>query len=114
MSLDDYMATAPPHEVPVVETVLDHVRSLGPVHIEPVSVGLFLKRGGQCFAQLRPLTRWEALLLRMPRRLDSRKIARKVEGSGPVFWHTVNLHTPADADDDVRDWLTEAYLAAAD
>ncbi len=106
MTLDDYLATAPPHEGPVVEAVLAHVRSLGPVHVEPVSVGVFLKRGGS-FAELRPKVRWEALAMRMPRRLDSARIARKPMGQ----WYVVNLHTPADFDDVVRDWLTEAYLS---
>jgi Domain of unknown function (DUF5655) len=106
MSLDEYLATAPPHEGPVVEAVLDHVLSLGPVHLEPVSVGLFLKRG-QSFAELRPKVRWEALAFKMPRPIDDRRIARKPWGA----WYVVNLHTPADFDDVVQDWLTEAYLA---
>jgi hypothetical protein len=106
MSLDEYLATAPPHEGPVVEAVLAHVRSLGPVHVEPVSVGLFLKRG-QSFAELRPKVRWEALAFRMPRPIADARIARKPWGA----WYVVNLHTPADFDDVVRDWLTEAYLA---
>jgi hypothetical protein len=108
MSLDDYLATAPPHEPPVVHAVLDHLAGLGDdVHIEPVSVGIFLKRA-QSFAELRPMTRWEALTMRLPRRVESRRFSRKPMGQ----WHTVNLRTPADFDDDVRDWLTEAYLAS--
>lgn len=67
MSLEDYLATAPPHEPPVVAAVLDHLHDLGPLHVEPVSVGVFLKRA-QCFAQLRPMVRWEALSLRCPGR----------------------------------------------
>jgi hypothetical protein len=109
MSLDDYLATAPPHEPPVVEAVLGHLDDLGPVHVEPVSVGVFLKRA-QCFAQLRPMVRWEALSLKLPRPLGSARIARRP--SGP--WHVVNLRTAAEVDDEVRGWLTEAYLAAPD
>jgi hypothetical protein len=108
MSLDDYLATAPPHEPPVVRVVLDHLATLGDdVHIEPVSVGILIKRA-QSFAELRPMTRWEALTMKLPRRVDSRRIARKPMGG----WHTVNLRTPDEFDDDVRGWLTEAYLAA--
>jgi hypothetical protein len=72
-------------------------------------VGVFLKRA-QCFAQLRPMVRWEALSLKMPRPLGSARIARRP--SGP--WHVVNLRTAAEVDDEVRGWLTEAYLAAPD
>lgn len=112
MSLADYLATAPPHEPPVVEAVLGHLATLGDdVHIEPVSVGILIKRA-QGFAELRPMTRWEALAFKLPRRVDSRRIARKPVGQGGLLWHVVNLRTPAEVDDDVRAWLTEAYLAA--
>jgi Domain of unknown function (DUF5655) len=110
MSLDDYLATAPPHEPPVVAVVLAHLATLGPLHIEPVSVGILLKRA-QGFAELRPMVRWEALGFKLPRRVDSRRIARKPEGTGASWWHVVNLRTPAEYDGPVRDWLTEAYLA---
>lgn len=109
MSLDEYLATAPPHEPPVVAAVLAHLEDLGPVHVEPVSVGILLKRA-QSFAELRPMVRWEALMLKMPRRLDSSRIARRPTGA----WHVVNLRTAAEVDDQVRGWLTEAYLAAPD
>jgi Domain of unknown function (DUF5655) len=112
MSLDDYLATAPPHEPPVVEVVLDHLATLGDdVHIEPVSVGILVKRA-QSFAELRPMTRWEALMFKLPRRVESRRIARKPVGQGGLLWHVVNLRTPDEFDEDVRGWLTEAYLAA--
>jgi hypothetical protein len=107
MPLEEYLATAPPHEPPVVEAVLAHLHGLGELHVEPVSVGIFLKRA-QSFAELRPMVRWEALAFKYPGRLASRRIARKPQGA----WHVVNLHTPEDYDDEVRGWLTEAYLAA--
>jgi Domain of unknown function (DUF5655) len=108
MSLEEYLATAPPHEPPVVEAVLDHLHALGDdVHIEPVSVGILIKRASG-FAELRPMTRWEALMMKLPRRVESRRFSRKPDG----LWHTVNLRTPDEFDDDVRGWLTEAYLAS--
>jgi hypothetical protein len=109
MSLDEYLATAPPHEPPVVDVVLSHLRDLGPVHIEPVSVGILIKRA-QGFAELRPMVRWEALAFALPRRVDSARIARR---PAPL-WHVVNLRTADEFDGEVRDWLTEAYLAAPD
>ena len=111
MALDDYLATAPAHEPPVVAVVLDHLATVGDdVHIEPVSVGILVKRA-QGFAELRPMVRWEALAFRLPRRVESRRIARKPEMSGSAWWHVVNLRTAAEFDEPVRDWLTEAYLA---
>jgi hypothetical protein len=41
MSVDEYFSTGPAHERPIFEAVMRHVNSLGPVHVEPVSVGIF-------------------------------------------------------------------------
>ena len=111
LSIDEYFATGPPWERPVFDAVIAHLDTVGPVHVEPVSVGIFLKRS-QSFAQLRPLSRWVALSMRLPRRVESPRIARKVVPYGPWFHHVVNLRGAKDVDDDVRGWLTEAYLNA--
>jgi hypothetical protein len=109
LTLDEYFATGPDRERPIFEAVRDHLESLGPVHIEPVAVGIFFKRG-RSFAQLRPKARWVALSFLLSRVVDSPRIARKVTGSGQRLYHMVNLREPADVDDDVRAWLTESYL----
>ena len=49
MTLDDYFAAvqAGPsvaRERPIFDAVLAHLETLGDVHVEPVSVGIFLKR----------------------------------------------------------------------
>jgi hypothetical protein len=112
MPLEEYLATGPPFERPIVDAVLAHVESLGPVHVEPVSVGIFLKRA-QTFAELRPMVRWERLWLRLGRRIESDRIARQVR-VGTRGYFAVNLRTPDDVDDDVLAWLTEAYLECPD
>jgi hypothetical protein len=50
---------------------------LGPVHVEPVSVGILLKRT-RSFAELRPMVRWEALWLTLPRVVVDPRISRTV------------------------------------
>jgi Domain of unknown function (DUF5655) len=107
MSLEDYFATGPPHERPVCEAVLAHLESIGPVHIEPVSVGILLKRAGG-FAELRPMTRWVALCFHAPATITHPRIARRPDRG----WHVVNLREPSDVDETVRGWLTDAYLSA--
>lgn len=109
MSLDEYFSTGPAHERPVFDAVMAHVEALGPVHVEPVSVGIFLKRA-RSFAELRPMQKWVALWFPLRRTVDHPKIARHLGGSGGTVHHVVNLRTPDDVDDDVRNWLTEAYL----
>jgi hypothetical protein len=109
MSLDEYFATGPERERPIYDAVMAHLDTLGPIHVEPVSVGIFLKRS-RTFAELRPMVRWVALSFRLNRNLEHSKIARRMKGSGAAVYHVVNLRGPDDVDDDVRAWLSEAYL----
>jgi hypothetical protein len=110
MTLDEYFATGPPWERPVFEAVLAHLTSLGPVHVEPVSVGIFIKKSGS-FVELRPMARWVALSFLMPRKIQHAKIARKPLAVGGLTYHVVNLRSPNDVDDHVRAWLAESYAA---
>jgi hypothetical protein len=110
MTLDDYFATGPPWERPIFEAVLAHLESLGPIHVEPVSVGIFLKATGS-LVELRPLARWVAMSFPLERRLEHGRIARKPIRSARRWFHVVNLASPDQIDDEVRDWLTESYVA---
>jgi hypothetical protein len=109
MSIEEYFSTGPPHERPIFEAVMKHLDDVGPVHVEPVSVGIFLKRV-RTFAELRPMQRWVALSFSLPRPVRHPRITRKVVPYGGNYYHTANLRSPDDLDDDLRDWLTEAYL----
>ena len=111
MSLEEYFSTGPAHERPIFEAVMRHLETVGPVHVEPVSVGIFLKRA-QTFAQLRPMARWVALYFSLPRKVAHERITRKVIASGGRYWHAANLRSPDDLDDRLRDFLTEAYLTS--
>ena len=46
MTLQDYFSTGPPFERPIFDAVMDHLRTLGEPFLEPVSVGVFVKRDG--------------------------------------------------------------------
>ena len=48
---------------------------VGPIHVEPVSVGIFLKRA-RGFCELRPMTKWVAVSFALPRTLQSHRICR--------------------------------------
>lgn len=111
MSLEEYFSTGPQHERPVFEAVMAHLDTVGPVHVEPVSVGIFLKRA-QTFAQLRPRDRWVAVSFSLPRRVQHERITRKVVLYGGRYHHVANLRSADDLDDRLRTWLREAYLAS--
>lgn len=109
MSLEEYFSTGPPHERPIFNAVAAHLETLGPVHVEPLSVGIFFKKA-QTFAQLRPKNRWVALSFPLSRRVEHHTITRKVISYGGRYWHIANLRIPEDFDDRLMGWLTEAYL----
>ncbi|HTW07056.1 MAG TPA: DUF5655 domain-containing protein [Acidimicrobiales bacterium] len=113
MSLEEYFSTGPPHEKPIFEAVLAHARQLGAVHIEPVSVGIFLKRA-RTFAELRPMRKWVALSFSLPRRAGHKTITRRVVQYSGRYYHVANVRDPADLDDDLLALLTEAYFASPD
>ncbi len=113
MSLDEYFSTGPPHERPIFDAVMAELEAVGPVHLEPVSVGIFLKRAGS-FAELRPMTNWVALSFSLPRKVTHPRIVRKPIPHGGRFFHVANLRTPEDFDRELRAWLTEAYLNTPD
>lgn len=113
MALDEYFSTGPERERPIYEAVMAHLSSLGPVIVEPVSVGIFLKRPGQ-IAQLRPATRWVDLCFSVARPVRHPQIVRKPVPHGRLWYHAARLAGPEDLDDELRDCLTEAYLVAAE
>ncbi len=109
LSIEEYFSTGPPHERPVFDAVIAGLRDVGPIHVEPVSVGIFLKRSST-FAELRPMTRWVAVSFSLERTLQSHRIARKVYDAGRRKHHVVNVRLPDEVDEQLLDWLTEAYL----
>jgi hypothetical protein len=98
MALDDYFSTGPPWERPIFEAVRAHLDSLGPVYIEPVSVGIFFK-STRTFAQLRPMAKWSALSFSLPRIVEHPSIGRKVQSWAGRYHHVFNLRGPGDFDD---------------
>ena len=110
LTIDEYFATGPPHERPVFEAVRDHLAQSEDIYIEPLAVGIFFKRR-RTFVQLRPMRRWVALSMMLPRKLDDPRISRKVVDTGRSFYHVLNIAGPEQVDETVRGWLDEAYLS---
>jgi len=111
MTLEDYFAAdGPPFERPIFDAVHAHLVTLGPLHLEPVSVGLFFKRS-RTFAELRPKTRWMTLSFILSHSVADPRISRRLTVSGNRVYHETKLRGPDDVDDQVRGWLTDAYLS---
>ena len=91
MTLEEYFSTGPPHERPIFEAVLGFLETLGPMHVEPVSVGVFIKTD-RSFVELRPRNKWVNL------------------GFGTTNdYRVIRLTRPEDVDEGVKAALREAY-----
>jgi hypothetical protein len=108
MTLEDYFATGPAHERPIFDAVLARLAGVGPVHVEPVAVGLFLKRA-RSFAELRPRDKWVNLWFSVPYRIESPRIQSRTQAGTKTFY-VVRLHSPADVDEEIERWLLDAYF----
>jgi hypothetical protein len=91
--------------------VAAHLRTLGDVTIDVVSVGVLFKRA-RTFAELRPKRSGMALSFLLSRTLEDKRIARVVKTSAHRAAHFVDLTTTRDVDRDVKDWLAEAFAAS--
>ena len=113
LTLEEYFATGPERERPIFDAVWEHLDELGDVRVEPVQVGIFFKRR-RTFVELRPKTKWVDLSILLERRVVDDRIRRcSSSQSGSVTAHGIRVREPADVDEQVRDWLTESWAAAA-
>jgi uncharacterized protein DUF5655 len=110
-SIDEYFAERPDWERPIFEEILAHLEMFDDLHIEALEVGIFFKRL-RTFAELRPRRGRVTLSVLLSRRLRHPRIVKRWEGSGTRGAYFIDLRQPEEVDEDVRDWLTEAYLAS--
>lgn len=113
LSIEDYFKNAPDRERPIFDLVAEHLESLGPVVVEPVSIGVMFKNGPR-FAELRTMKKWVAVTFLHPVKLESTRFSRKVISAGSPgskWYHVVNVADVSEIDDELLDWLTEAYFA---
>jgi hypothetical protein len=111
-TVDETFAGRPGYQRAAYDEIAAHLGTLGPLHVDAVRVGVFLKNAGK-FAEVRPKARSLSLALVLPRRLDDVRVARSLPISTGRVMNFFKLTCVDDIDDRIRDWLTEAYDAAA-
>jgi hypothetical protein len=111
-SIADTFAGSRAWQRPICDAVVAYVETLGPVHVDAVSVGVFLKHQ-RSFAELRPMARALSANLVLPRTVEHARVARRMTASAQRIVHCVRLTSVTDVDEQMRDWLAEAYLAAS-
>ena len=92
----------------VYQAVIEHLRTLGPVHEDAVNVGVFLKSDRK-LAQFRPKVRSAELWLFLPEAIDDPRISRSMRTGVDRAVSLVKLTAAGEVDDQVRAWLTTAY-----
>jgi hypothetical protein len=112
-TVDDTFAGRPPVQREICAQVVDYLASLGEVHLDAVRVGVFIKTD-RTVVELRPKARSLELWLNLRRTIDHPRIARAVAASPGRICNLVKLTAMSDVDDEVREWLTEAYDQATD
>lgn len=111
--VDRVFSGRPPAQRDIYEELIEFVATLGPVHADSVSVGVFLKTDRK-LAEIRPMARALSVNLALPRRLDTPRVARVYRSAGEKTWNDLRLRTIEDVDDELLGWLTEAYDYATD
>ena len=111
MTLDEYFAQRPARERAIFDVVAEHLEEVGTVRIEAVQVGILFKRS-RTFAELRPRRDRVVLSILLSRRLDHPRIVKKWHGSGSRSAYFIDLRDPRDIDEELCDWLTEAYVSS--
>lgn len=113
LSIEEFLDTSPAFVAPVFERVHEHLFAVdasadGELIVEPLASKVLFKNG-PTFAILDVKTKWVAVGFSMRRRLESGRLSRKVMDSGSRFFHVVNVTDAELIDDELCDWLTEAY-----
>ena len=111
VTLEEYFAAGRPFEKPIFDAVHSYIGDLEGLIIDPIGIGILLKNGPM-FAELRTKTKWTALGFSLGRKLESNRMSRKVAEVGPKYFHVINVSDPNEIDDQVSEWLIEAYHLA--
>lgn len=106
--LDEFLERQPEEWLPTWRAALAAFEGIDDLIIEPVDVGILLKRRGT-FAELRPKKRAVELSFKLTRSVDHARIRRIVESSVHRRAHFVWLTSPDDVDDQIREWIIEAW-----
>lgn len=112
-TVDSSFAGRPPRLRAIYDEILRHLDTLGPVHEDAVSVGVFLKSDRK-LAEVRPRSADVTVALYLPRPHSDPRFTRIVGASSPRVVHFLVLRDPAEVDEAVRDWLTQAFQHASD
>jgi len=111
-TVDDCFAGRPAFQRAADDAIVDHLGTLGPFHEDAVGVGVFLKARHK-LAEVRPKARSLSVALVLPREIDDPRVASRIRVAGDRTVHVIKIVRVDEVDEELKDWLTEAYDAAS-
>lgn len=107
-TVEEWFADEPEEHRQIHDRIAEHLEQLGDVRVEAVAVGIFYKRRRN-LAELRPRADHLGLAMVLPSGRDHPRFSRRTRMEGDRTSFSVPLRTPDDVDQQVLDWLTEAW-----
>ena len=108
ITVNDLLARHPDWVKQIYRLVIEHLSSLGPVHEDAVNIGIFLKSDRK-IAEFRPRVRSVLLSIYLPYEMSDARIARTLPAAAGRVIHLITLTSPAQVDDQLREWLSAAF-----
>ncbi len=109
LTLDEYFASARPEARPIFEAINAHLETLeGDLIVDPLDKKILFKNG-PTIAIMDSMTKWVALGFTLRRKVSSKRFSRKVIDYQGKYYHVANLTDPEQVDDELLEWLTEAF-----
>ena len=113
LPLADYLARQPAELRSTYQAVLKALGKLGPLDIDPVSVGIMIKRA-RTFCELRPRRGAVGLSFKLSQPLADPRIRKTIDSSTHRRAHFVDLRSPRDVDKQLVTWLAQSYAQSRD
>jgi hypothetical protein len=111
--LEDWLSTRPPQVRGIVDAVRSHVQGLGEdVVLEPTKDAVMVKKA-RTFAEVKPRRNGTDVAFIVSRRIDDPRVLRTLDLTRRRIVHVVAVSDAAEVDQQLREWLTEAYVASA-
>lgn len=101
-TVDESSAGRPPIQRNIYNTLVAYLRTIGPVHEDAVTVGVFRKNDHK-LAEIRPMATGLSLALILRRKIDQSRVSRHVKVSADRFAHVVRLTSVEDVDNELRE-----------
>jgi len=107
-TVDECFAGRPAYQRELCDAIIAHLATLGPVHVDAVRVGVFLKHERK-LAEVRPMARSLSVALVLPGSVDDPRLVRSTRISADRVVNFIKLTRVDAIDDRIRAWLTQAY-----